>query len=141
MKIMTLLNLAGASVTVFGLAFVACTLTANAADLPPASTQTGVTYADNIKPIFDNSCTKCHSGEKPKAHLKLDSLANALKGGEDGKVVIPGNSAKSPMVLAIAHATKDPHQWMPPMHNRAGIEPLTPEQIGLIRAWIDQGAK
>ena len=31
--------------------------------------------------------------------------------------------------------------WMPPLHNKANIGPLTPEQIGLIRAWIDQGAK
>jgi len=36
---------------------------------------------------------------------------------------------------------KDPDAWMPPPHNKAGIKDLTPEQIGLIRAWIDQGAK
>ena len=51
---------------------------ASAADatgqLPPASTKQGVTYATDIKPIFDNSCVKCHSGDKPKARLKLDSL-------------------------------------------------------------------
>jgi len=101
----------------------------------------GVTYATDIKPIFDNSCVKCHSGDKPKAHLKLDSLEGALKGSHDGKVIIPGDSAKSQMVLAVAHATKDDHEWMPPLHNRANIGPLTREQIGLIRAWIDQGAK
>jgi mono/diheme cytochrome c family protein len=141
MKTMTLMKLTTTSATLLGLAFAVSTLTAHAAELPPASTQTGVTYADNIKSIFDHSCTKCHSGKKPKAHLKLDSLAGALKGSKDGKVILPGDSAKSQMVLAIAHATKDDHDWMPPLHNRAGIEPLTPEQIGLIRAWIDQGAK
>ena len=140
MKITTLIKLASAP-AVFGLAFAVCTLTANAAGLPPDSTQTGLNFANNIKPIFDHSCTRCHHGEKPKAHLKLDTLAGVLKGSEDGKVVIPGNSAKSPLVLAISHATKDRHKWMPPLHNRAGIEPLTPEQIGMVRAWIDQGAK
>jgi Planctomycete cytochrome C len=132
----TVIALAGA----FGLAG-----TATAADpmgeLPPPSTKPGLTYAANIKPIFDESCVKCHSGNKPKAHLKLDSLADALKGSKDGKVITPGDSAKSLLVRAASHATKDHDQWMPPPHNRANIGPLTPEQIGLIRAWIDQGAK
>ena len=115
--------------------------TANANKLPPASTKQGVTYVADIKPVFDNSCVKCHSGDKPKARLKLDSLADALKGGRDGKVVIAGDSAKSPLILSVAHLTDDKDTWMPPLHNKAGIGPLTPEQIGLIRAWIDQGAK
>ena len=124
----------------FGLAAVASA--DDMADrLPPASTKAGVTYAADIKPILDVSCVKCHSGDKPKAKLKLDSLENALKGAKDGKVIVPGDSAKSLMVQAAAHATKDHDQWMPPLHNRANIGPLTPEQIGLIRAWIDQGAK
>ncbi len=124
----------------FGLAAVASADDA-AGKLPAASTKQGVTYATDIKPILDVSCVKCHSGDKPKAKLKLDSLENALKGAKDGKVIVPGDSAKSLMVQAAAHATKDHDQWMPPLHNRANIGPLTPEQIGLIRAWIDQGAK
>ncbi len=124
----------------FGLAAVASADDA-AGKLPAASTKQGVTYATDIKPILDVSCVKCHSGDKPKAKLKLDTLENALKGAKDGKVIVPGDSAKSLMVQAAAHATKDHDQWMPPLHNRANIGPLTPEQIGLIRAWIDQGAK
>jgi uncharacterized membrane protein len=124
----------------FGLAAVAFADDATG-KLPPASTKQGVTYATDIKPILDNSCVKCHSGDKPKAHLKLDTLENALKGAKDGKVIIAGDSTKSMLIQAVAHATKDPDQWMPPLHNRANIGPLTPDQIGLIRAWIDQGAK
>jgi hypothetical protein len=45
------------------------------------------------------------------------------------------------LVLSVAHLTDDKDTWMPPLHNKANIAPLTPEQIGLIRAWIDQGAK
>ncbi len=119
----------------------ALALAAVAADLPPASTKTGVTYTTDIKPIFDASCVKCHSGDKPKAHLKLDTLENALKGGKDGKVITAGDSANSFMVKCVAHVTKDPDSYMPPPRNKANIGPLTPEQIGLIRAWIDQGAK
>jgi hypothetical protein len=108
--------------------------------IPPASDKTGVTYAVDIKPILEKSCTKCHDGEKPKAKLRLDSLEGVLKGGEDGKVVLPSNSAGSMLVHNIAHAG-DPDGYMPPPRNKAGIGPLTKEQIGLIRAWIDQGAK
>ena len=108
--------------------------------LPPASSKQGVTYANDIKAIFDKSCIKCHGPEKPKAKLRLDSLAGALKGSENGKVIEPGKSADSILVHNVAHAG-DEDDWMPPPDNKAKIPPLTPEQIGLIRAWIDQGAK
>ncbi len=122
-----------------GLAVVS---SARAADeLPPALHRKDVTYANTAKHIFDHSCTKCHSGDKPKAHLNLDSLEGALKGSRDGKVINPGDSARSKIILAVSHATRDHHDWMPPLHNRAGIPPLTPAQISLLRAWIDQGAK
>ena len=114
---------------------------AASADLPPASTKTGVTYATDIKPIFDAACAKCHSGDKPKARLHMDTLEGVLKGTKEGKIVMAGDSANSFMVKAIAHVTKDHDSWMPPVPNKAGIKPLTPDQIGLIRAWIDQGAK
>jgi len=108
--------------------------------IPPAADKKGVTYAGDIKTIFDESCVKCHGAQRPKAHLRMDSLEAVLKGGEDGKVVVAGNSAESMLVHNIAHVG-DPDQYMPPPKNKAGIGPLTKEQIGLIRAWIDQGAK
>jgi hypothetical protein len=108
--------------------------------IPPASAKTGVTYATDIKPIFDHSCIKCHDAEKPKAKLRLESLEGVLKGGEDGKVVDLGKSASSLLVINVAHAG-DPDGYMPPPKNKAKIPPLTTEEIGLIRAWIDQGAK
>jgi hypothetical protein len=114
---------------------------APAPQMPPASTKTGVTYATDIKTLFDASCTKCHSGDQPKARLKLDSLEATLKGSKDGSILKAGDSANSFVVKSVAHLTSDHDSWMPPLNNRAGIKPLTPEQIGLIRAWIDQGAK
>ena len=122
----------------FGLALAAA---ADTTPLPPASTKTGVTYATDIKPVLDASCVKCHSGEKPKARLRLDTLENVLKGSKDGKILTAGDSANSFVVKCVAHTTDDHDSWMPPLHNKANIGPLTPEQIGLIRAWIDQGAK
>jgi len=123
----------------FGLAKAATA--ADAGTLPPASTKPGVTYATDIKSILDASCAKCHGADKPKARLRLDSLEGALKGSKDGKVITPGDSANSFIVKSIAHVTSDKDSWMPPLKNRAGIKPLTPDEIGLLRAWIDQGAK
>jgi mono/diheme cytochrome c family protein len=108
--------------------------------LPPASDKTSVTYATDIKPILEKSCITCHGADKHKGRLRLDGLEAVLKGGEDGKVVVPGNSAESMLVHNIAQAG-DPDAYMPPPKNKANIPPLTKEQIGIIRAWIDQGAK
>jgi hypothetical protein len=107
--------------------------------LPPASTKTGVTYATDIKPIFDTACLKCHDSQKPKqgGKLSLDTLAGVLKGDRDGTVITPGDSAHSDLVLSVAHIG-DPTDYMPKGKN---AKKLTDDQIGLIRAWIDQGAK
>ena len=112
----------------------------DASKLPPASTKPGVTYAGDIKAIFEKSCVKCHNAEKPKAKLNLTTLAGALKGSADGKVIEPGNSAKSVLVANVARIGEE-DDWMPPKENKAKIGPLTTEQVSLIRAWIDQGAK
>jgi len=116
------------------------TLAATAQDgkMPPASDKTGVTFATDIKPIFEASCLKCHDGtKKPKAGLALDTLEGTLKGSRDGKVVTPGDSANSDLVKSVAHIG-DPDGFMP---KGKGAKPLTSDQIALIRAWIDQGAK
>ncbi len=107
--------------------------------LPAASTKTGVTFATDIKPIFDAACVKCHDSTKPKqaAKLSLDTLEGVLNGDRDGAVVRPGDSAKSDLVLSVAHVG-DPDTFMP---KGKGAKKLTDDQIGLIRAWIDQGAK
>lgn len=105
--------------------------------LPPASDRKDLAYEKDIRPIFQYHCFKCHGPEKQKGKLRLDGLAAALKGSEDGKVILPGDGTQSPLVINIAHAG-DEDGFMPPPKKG---EPLNPEQIGLIRAWIDQGAK
>ena len=136
------LNLAIVLTTALGLAAAfADDDDAKTPTLPPASTKTGVTYATDIKPIFDASCVKCHDSngaKKPKAGLALDTLAGVLKGSKDGTVLTPGDSAHSDLVMSVAHMGDDPDTFMPKGKN---AKMLTPEQIGLIRAWIDQGAK
>lgn len=106
------------------------------AKLPPASDKKGVSYAKDIKPVLEKSCVKCHGAEKAKGKLRFDSLEAALKGSEHGKVIEVGNSAKSGLVHAVARLNED--EAMPP---EGKGNPLTKEQVSLVRAWIDQGAK
>lgn len=104
--------------------------------LPPPSTKTGLSYEKDIQPLFEKSCFKCHGPEKQKAKLRVDSLAAALKGGESGEMIKKGKSAESSLVHSIARLDED--TAMPP---EGKGDPLTKEQIGLVRAWIDQGAR
>lgn len=138
--------------------------------LPPASKKEGVTFDKDIRLLFQASCVRCHSGDRARRGLRLDTRENVLKGSRDHKVVIPGDSAQS--LLVIAAARIDDKTAMPPKpRQRPGGDangaapqssmsdstnppsvgpqrmimplpkPLTPEEVGLVRAWIDQGAK
>jgi mono/diheme cytochrome c family protein len=111
--------------------------------LPPAAAKKGVTFATDIKPLFEKGCAKCHGAdvEKPKGKFRSDSAANVIKGGGEGAAVTPGDLAKSPVMAMIAWQTDDEEYYMPPKDNKAKIPQLTKEEIGLVRAWIEQGAK
>jgi len=173
--------------------------------LPPASTDTGITFDKDIAPIFKASCVRCHSGDRARAQLRLDSLDGVLKGTKDGPVLTAGDSANSLIVKAISQldpkiamppkprgprgprpmgtngpamqpppgggpeagnppppspaggdnqgpggpppggpGSPPPADGTPPPNNpppRMMAKPLTAEQVGLVRAWIDQGAK
>ncbi len=80
--------------------------------LPPPADSKGLTYDKDIRPVLEQSCTRCHGSERPKAGLRLDNLEGVLKGSKDGKVIIPGHSEKSPLIHAIARL--DPEKAMPP---------------------------
>ena len=111
--------------------------------LPPAAAKTGLTFDTDIKPMFEKSCAKCHGAdvEKPKGKFRSDTKANVLKGGGEGPAVTPGDLAKSPLIAMVAQIVDDEELFMPPKGNKAKIAPLTKDQVGLVRAWIEQGAK
>lgn len=105
--------------------------------LPPPAQRT-VQFTKDIQPLLENACIKCHGPEKQKGKYRMDSREAAIKGGSsDEAAILPGNSAKSPLIHYVAGLVED--MEMPPLTK--GNEPLTPEQVGTLRAWIDQGAK
>ena len=122
------------------ISLIASAVDIDASKLPPPSTKQGLTFEKDIKPLFDKSCVECHGAEKPKGKLRLDTLAGTLKGSVDGKVLEPGNSAKSFLVANIAFLG-DEDDWMPPPKDAKKYPKFTPEEVGIVRAWIDQGAK
>lgn len=101
---------------------------------PPATGQ--IDFTRDIKPILETSCLRCHGPEKPRSKFRLDNRESALKGGRGGVDVIPGDSAKSPLIQYVAYSVEESE--MPPIGKGAR---LTAEQVSLLRAWIDQGAE
>ena len=116
--------------------FALAVATAAAADPPrlPAPAARTVDFVKDIQPIFEAHCVKCHGPEKQKGGYRLDDRKVALTGGDDHAPNIhAGKSAESPLIQFVAGL--DPDMRMP-----AKGDPLTAEQVGLLRAWIDQGA-
>lgn len=108
--------------------------------LPPASEKKGLTFEKDVKPILEKSCLKCHSGPRPKGRYKVDTLENLLKGGREvEKPVVKGKGVDSRLIHYAADLVAE--YEMPPIGQRDEFPKLTREQIGLLRAWIDQGAK
>jgi hypothetical protein len=101
---------------------------------PPASLK--INFDRDIRPILENSCLRCHGPQKPRSEFRLDYRVGALAGGDDNtNDIVPGNSRDSLLIAYVARQVPD--MEMPPPKRGA---PLTPQQIGLLRAWIDQGA-
>ncbi len=92
-------------------------------------------YAKHIDPVFDANCVACHGESKVKGGLRLDSYNSLMNGGNDGVVVLAGNPEKS-ILLQRVMLPPDHKQFMP----AEGKPPLKPEEIGLLQAWIAQGA-
>src|SRR5258706_2431110 len=101
------------------------------AHLPPPASH-AVDSSKEINPIFEASCLKCHGRGKDKGGLRVDTRETFLKGGDSGPAVLSSNSAQS-LLIALVQGF-DPDNIMP----KKGLR-LTAEQIGLLRAWIDQG--
>jgi hypothetical protein len=99
---------------------------------PPASGP--IDFARDIKPIFEASCVKCHGRGKDKGGFKLDTRETFLKGGDSGPVGTAGQSAESHLIELVSGL--DPDNVMPVKGSK-----LTAKQVGMLRAWIDQGMR
>jgi mono/diheme cytochrome c family protein len=101
--------------------------------LPPAANRK-VDFLSDIEPLLAKTCYECHGPEKQKGGLRLDQKEAAYKGGDTGPILVAGKSADSLLIQVVAGAKEDIAR-MPKKK-----DPLSDEQVGILRAWIDQGA-
>ncbi|MEZ6055756.1 MAG: c-type cytochrome domain-containing protein [Planctomycetaceae bacterium] len=97
-----------------------------------------VSFEKEIFPILQRNCLSCHSASEREGDLVLESPQGILKGGDTGPAAIPGKGSDS-LILRVASHQSDP--VMPPAGNDVAAKNLTPAELGLLKLWIDQGAK
>ena len=97
-----------------------------------------VDFEKEVLPILRRSCLACHNATAKEGDLILESPQTILKGGSEGPAVVAGKGADSLLLKVAAHQAEP---VMPPKGNDVKAKNLTPEELGLLKLWIDQGAK
>ncbi len=93
---------------------------------PSEPADTAVTWDSAVGPLFTQKCLMCH-GATASGGLNLSTYTDAMKGGASGEVFAPGDSANNLMVVKF----------------EGGAHPyavLSPEELALVKAWLDAGA-
>ena len=99
-----------------------------------------IDFMKDIRPILQRSCIACHAGDAPEANLLLTSRQFLIRGGDSGDpAIVPGDHQRSPLYTFVSG--KATELQMPPLDRRDEYPPLSDEEITVLRAWIDQGAK
>ncbi len=98
------------------------------------SVNAAVDFDQQIKPILEEKCYRCHDDEKVKGDLRLDSPEGILSGGKGGVVLVPGEPNESSLFILTTYPKDDP-DYMP----QKG-EGLSDREQNLLKAWIEEGA-
>ena len=96
-----------------------------------------VEYERDIHPILEANCIACHNAAVSENDLILENAAAILKGGSAGPAIVPGKPDES-LLYQVAARSAEP--VMPPLPNSVQAVRLTPQQVGLLRQWISEGA-
>jgi WD40 repeat protein len=98
-----------------------------------------VDYTKQITPLWDTYCIDCHSADDADGEFALDTFAALMKGGEEGTAIVAGKAEESLLVkfLEGRSGRGGKNEFMPPGKR----EKLKAEEIALIKAWINSGAK
>ena len=92
-----------------------------------------VNFVRDVQPIFESACVECHGPDEQKGRLRLDARHLAIAGGRSGRAIVPGEAANSELLARILGEGTE--RRMP-----VDADPLAPEEIAAIHAWIEQGA-
>ena len=88
-----------------------------------------VSFAKDILPIFESRCFSCHGGDKTEKGLDLGTYSSVMIGSQNGAVVVAGKADDSPLFGVVSNGKMPDH-----------ANQLTPQQLDLIRNWINSGA-
>jgi mono/diheme cytochrome c family protein len=105
-----------------------------AAEIFSAPAERSIHFVDQVRPVFEQHCYSCHGPERQRSGFRLDVKSEALRGGDLGFAIVPGDGAASPLIRYVSGL--DPERVMPPEGER-----LPDDTVALLRAWIDQGAE
>ena len=129
-------------------AVIAAAVFSGCLGLSSISKAADVNFETQIKPIFKESCVKCHhvddKHKQAAGGLQLDKKESALKGGKHKDDIVPGDSAKSLLYKVLLGPTSvdgKKMDAMPKQKKGEAFKPISKEQIDLVKDWIDQGAK
>lgn len=94
-------------------------------------------FKADVQELLETRCVRCHNAKKSSGELRLDTLQNAVAGGEafPTKAIVPGKSDESSIIHVTSRLVAE--MDMPPEDEG---ESLSREEIGKLRAWIDAGA-
>jgi len=93
-------------------------------------------YEEIIVPILSRKCYSCHSDEKQKGSLRLDTVALMLDGGENDTALVKGQALKSPLITSIHAPLEEKGVHMPPK----GKPQITEDELALLEWWVNAGA-
>ncbi len=97
-----------------------------------------VGFYRDILPILKSNCIACHNKTTTKGDLNMETPELMIQGGESGPAVLPGKGMESLILQSSAHMGDS---VMPPKSNKVGAVNLTPQELGLLKLWIDEGAQ
>ena len=102
--------------------------------IPLPALAAGPDFAAQIQPILELNCVRCHSADKDKGGLRMDTLAGLLEGGDTAEAIVPGDPDKSELLVRLHLRPID--EGVMPDEGQA----LTKEEVGLLEAWVRAGA-
>jgi WD40 repeat protein len=94
-------------------------------------------YSKQVSEILEAKCVGCHSSALAENKLNLEDLAAMLKGGKRGPAIVAGKADESWLFKMAAHRVEP---VMPPK-NKKDLKPLTADELGILKSWIDAGGK
>lgn len=92
-----------------------------------------VVFVEDVAPLIENRCLRCHGATNARGGLRLDTLAGWRQGGQSGQLLLPGNPQRSLIIMKLL--APENQGRMP-----AQGEPFSREEIQKIGLWIQQGA-